>query len=297
VGERALIRPVLPYCPIDPSYCSAGPVKADNSLVAKQGNASGAPAYRRFSEPAYRGRFVSRYDRLRPEPPVDLVELLCALAPARPPSLVVDLGSGTGISTVAWAAHAEHVIGVDVNPEMLGAARQALNVEYRHAAAHDTRLPDDCADVSTCAQSFHWMDPESTIAEIARILRPEGIFAAYDYDWPPLVHWEIDDAFLAVIEASGIDPSRPEKAQHLERLQASGCFRWVREFFMHTREEREAARIAQLPLAFGSVARRLNEGASEEDLGLDRLRRTVEQRLGARDATLWWSYRVRIAAK
>jgi len=27
------------------------------------------------------------------------------------------------------------------------------------------------------------------------------------------------------------------------------------------------------------------------------MRRTVERRLGARDATLWWSYRIRIAAK
>jgi ubiquinone/menaquinone biosynthesis C-methylase UbiE len=265
--------------------------------VAEQGNASGATEYRRFSEPAYRGRFVARYDRLRPEPPADLVELLYALAPVRPPSLVVDLGSGTGISTVAWAPYAERVIGIDVNPEMLGAARRASNVEYRHAAAHDSRLPDGCADIVTCAQSFHWMEQESTIAEIVRILRPEGIFAAYDYDWPPLVDWEIDRAFLAVVEASGIDPSRPEKAQHIERLQASRCFRWVREFFLHAREESEAARIAQLPLAFGPVARKLNEGASEEDLGLDRLRRTVERRLGAGDATLWWTYRLRIAAK
>jgi SAM-dependent methyltransferase len=258
---------------------------------------STATPYRRLSEAAYRGAFVSRYDELRPEPPIDLIAALAALSPARPPRLVVDLGSGTGISTTAWGDRAERVIGIEQNPEMLAAARVGRNVEYRHATAQATGLPDDCADVVTCAQSFHWMEHGSTIAEIARILKPAGVFAAYDYDWPPLVDWEVDAAFLAVIAASGVDPERPEKGQHVERLRASGRFRWVREFFVHAREHRAAAQIALLPLAFGPLARRLDEGASEEELGLDRLRAVVERRLGTGATTLWWSYRIRCAVK
>jgi len=45
-----------------------------------------------------------------------------------------------------------------------------------------TDLPDGCADIVTCSQSLHWMVPESTFAEVARILRPGGVFATYDYD-------------------------------------------------------------------------------------------------------------------
>src|SRR5262249_48629656 len=45
---------------------------------------------------------------------------------------------------------------------------------------------------SRAAQSFHWMEPTATLAEIARILRPGGLFAAYDYDWPPAIQWELD---------------------------------------------------------------------------------------------------------
>jgi SAM-dependent methyltransferase len=101
--------------------------------------------------------------------------------------------------------------------------------------------------VVTCAQSFHWMEPEATIAEIARILRPGGIFAAYDFDWPPLIDWEVDVAFLRVIEASGVDPGGPEKAQHVERLAASRRFRTVRGLFMHARTRD----IGQLPLRSG----------------------------------------------
>ena len=261
------------------------------------GDETVATPHRRLSEPAYRGAFVAQYDRLRPVPPPDLIALLATLGPERSPGLVVDLGSGTGISALAWADSAERVIGIEQNAEMLGAARRAPNVEYRHAPAQKTGLPDDSVDIVTCAQSFHWMEHRSTIAEVARILRPEGLFAAYDYDWPPLVHWEVDEALLAIIAASGVDPDRPEKASHITRLRASRRFRSVREAFAHTREPVDAERLALLPLVFGPVARRLQEGVSEEELGLDRFRRVIERRIGTRDATLWWSYRIRYAVK
>ncbi len=33
---------------------------------------------------------------------------------------------------------------------------------------------------------MHWMEPEPTLAEVARILRPGGVFAIADADWPPV---------------------------------------------------------------------------------------------------------------
>ena len=40
----------------------------------------------------------------------------------------------------------------------------------RQGYAHATGLPDAFADVVVCSQSFHWMEPESTLQEIGRIL-------------------------------------------------------------------------------------------------------------------------------
>ncbi len=54
--------------------------------------------------------------------------------------------------------------------------------------------------IVTCSQSFHWMEPHSTLAEIARILRPGGVFSAYDYQWPPTVHWQAETAFNTFID-------------------------------------------------------------------------------------------------
>ena len=50
-----------------------------------------------------------------------------------------------------------------------------------------TALPDRCADVVLAVQALHWMEPTSTFVEVARLLRPGGVFAAVDCDWPPSV--------------------------------------------------------------------------------------------------------------
>jgi SAM-dependent methyltransferase len=71
----------------------------------------------------------------------------------------------------------------------------SANVSFKAGVAQQTGIPDGAADIVTCAQSLHHTEPAGTMAEIGRILRPGGVFAAYDYDWPPMVHWETNQAF------------------------------------------------------------------------------------------------------
>jgi len=65
-----------------------------------------------------RSGFGARYHAHRPKPPAALVDVLLQLAGTRRPRLVVDLGSGTDISTMLWAPHAERVVGVEPLDEM-----------------------------------------------------------------------------------------------------------------------------------------------------------------------------------
>ena len=132
---------------------------------------------------------ANSYDRARPTPPLALLDLLTQVIHTPHPALVVDVGSGTGLSTAIWGERAELVIGIEPNADMRKEAVRkiehhpyAAQIEYREGVAHRTGLPDGCADIVTAAQSFHWMEPTATLAEIARILRPGGLFAAYDYD-------------------------------------------------------------------------------------------------------------------
>ncbi|MBI4637067.1 MAG: class I SAM-dependent methyltransferase [Candidatus Rokubacteria bacterium] len=153
-----------------------------------------------------RSGFASTYHAHRPRPPLAIVELLMQLAQTGRPDLVVDLGSGTGLSTVVWATHAKRVTGIEPLDEMrvvAAANSTAQNLYFEPGVAQATGLPDGVADIVTCAQSLHDMEPEGALAEIARLLRPGGVFAAYDYDWPPVVHCEAEEAFLFFAQRIG----------------------------------------------------------------------------------------------
>jgi SAM-dependent methyltransferase len=131
--------------------------------------------------------FADLYDANRPSPPRALGPLLVSYANVSSPA-VVDLGSGTGLSS-RWAADwAGSVIGIEPNNDMRAAAeaRHTRGVSYATAVSHRTGLDDRVADVVLAVQAMHWMEPESTLAEVVRILRPGGVFAIADADWPPV---------------------------------------------------------------------------------------------------------------
>ena len=137
--------------------------------------------------------FADIYDRFRPSPPDGVFDVLTFLAGAEHPELVVDFGCGTGLASRAWAARADAVVGVEPNPRMIQQARERTGepgVRYVEAYAAETGLPEGEADLVTCFQAFHWMEPQPALAEAARILREGGVFAACDYDVPPLVEPE-----------------------------------------------------------------------------------------------------------
>jgi SAM-dependent methyltransferase len=251
--------------------------------------------------------FPAGYDAHRPSPPEALLELLCLEAQVERPRLVVDLGSGTGLSTRAWADRTEEVVGVEPSEQMRLRAEEATessNVRFIQAYADQTGLPSATADIVTCSQSFHWMEPGPTLAEIARILRPGGVFAAYDYDWPPVVRWEVEAAFEELLVR--IVESRKgrleyvtiaEKEGHLERMRASGLFRFAREALVHSRETGAADRIVGMAFSLGPLNVLLEGGMTEDELGLTKLREVAAEALGEAETDWFMCYRVRLGVK
>lgn len=253
-----------------------------------------------------RAGFAGRYDRYRPPPPVALLETLCRYARAEQPALVVDLGCGTGLSTRAWSGVAERAVGIEPNAAMLAAAEPAGGVEYKEAFAQETGLEDGCADIVTCSQSLHWMEPEPTFAEAARVLRRGGVFAAYDYDWPPVVDPEVDAAFdayqarrgklrreHALLRGGDIWP----KHEHLDRMRASGHFRFCRELLLHSVEEGGAERLVGFAYSLGLPAVDLGDEEAERALRIGELEETARRVLGNRTVPFLFGYRVRIGVR
>lgn len=255
--------------------------------------------------------FADLYDRHRAAPPEVLAELLTRLSGVPKPDLVVDLGSGTGLSTRYWRGKSRRVIGIESTADMRAQAEalegefNSNEIQYREGFSYRTGLPDDCADIVTCAQSLHWMEPQSTFQEVQRILKKGGVFAACDYDWPPTTgSWEAEQGYQACVQralelekerGTASTVQRWDKPGHLRRMAESGCFRYVKEIAVHHIDSGNAERLVGLALSQGMVMSLLKQGGTEEEIGLDELRATANRTLGSRPQPWVWTSRVRIA--
>jgi SAM-dependent methyltransferase len=252
--------------------------------------------------------FAAAYDGARPSPPPVVLDVLERCAGARP-RLVVDLGSGTGLSTRAWARRAEQVVGVEANPAMLAIARAATdagNVSFVEGYAEATGLQSSGADIVTCAQSFHWMDPHRVLPEAARLLRPGGVFAAYDYDVVPVIEPRVDAAFarlidvrwearerLGILAGSALWP----KSEHTARLRESGLFAFVREVHCHAELVADGRRIIDLAHSLGGPSDIFEGQAPELDEATETLTRLALEALPEpRSMLLGYSIRMGITA-
>ncbi len=253
---------------------------------------------------------ASNYDRVRPSPPPALLDLLTQLIGMQHPALVVDLGSGTGLSTAIWGGRAERVIGIEPNADMRQEAIRKIEdhpyaayIEYQEGFAHQTGLPDGCADIVTAAQSFHWMEPTETLDEVARILRLGGLFAAYDYDSPPAIHWGLDRLALEgslrlveLVRERGLAQSIKiwPKNKSLDPLRESAHFRFTREVLLHHIEQGDATRYLEM-MRSNALSNQFQ--FTEQEIGLDRLTQAALQYIGPEPIPWYFSYRVRIGVK
>ncbi len=123
---------------------------------------------------------AGQYATFRPSYPAALFDWLASIAPQR--LLAWDCGAGSGQATAALAARFEQVLGTDISAAQLASAPRLPNVEYRAAAAEASGLPDHCADLVTIAQALHWFDLPQFYAEVRRVLKPQGVVAAWGYN-------------------------------------------------------------------------------------------------------------------
>lgn len=130
----------------------------------------------RFSDKA------SVYALARPRYPITLVRHLETAGVLQAGMVIVDIGSGTGLSAEPFLQAGYTVIGIEPNEPMRVEGErylsQYLQFSSREGTATATGLADHSIDFAFAAQAFHWFDIAATRTEMQRFLKPPGWFLA-----------------------------------------------------------------------------------------------------------------------
>lgn len=102
---------------------------------------------------------------------------------SQPFESALDIGCGTGISTVALKPIAQQIAGIDPTEHMLKYAIQDENVRYQQAAAESLPFPDQSFNLVTAFVAFHWVDQPRFLKEAARVLKDNGELIICNYDF------------------------------------------------------------------------------------------------------------------
>lgn len=140
--------------------------------------------------------------------------------PLREDERVLDLACGTGIVARIVAPRVEsdgQVVGVDINPEMLGVAREntpsGAAITWRVADAGDLPFEEESFSLVLCQQGFQFFaDKSRALAEMRRVLAPGGrialvVWQAVSARTQPY-QWAVVEAFTRHVSAEAGEERR-----------------------------------------------------------------------------------------
>ncbi len=153
--------------------------------------------------------------------------------------VTLDLGCGGGFMSEALARRGAQVIGVDPSRAALDAAQahaeaQGLVITYREGVGEAIPLPDTSVDRVVCVDVLeHVQDVGKVIAEIRRVLRPDGLFMFDTINRNLLARFMVvtitEDVFR-MIPRGAHDPAKFIRPEELTILLTQNGFTQIGEF-------------------------------------------------------------------
>jgi ubiquinone/menaquinone biosynthesis C-methylase UbiE len=120
------------------------------------------------------------YARARPNYPQALFEYLASLCAAQ--TRAWDCGTGNGQAALGLAPLFAEIIASDASDAQLAEAPRHPRIEYLQCPAERTPFASRSFDLVTVAQALHWFDMEAFFNEARRVLKKDGVLAAWSYE-------------------------------------------------------------------------------------------------------------------
>lgn len=125
------------------------------------------------------GDKAAQYQQFRPTYPESLFQYLVSLTEKQ--EYLWDVGTGNGQAAVALSPYFQKVMATDLKQGQLDAAPIRNNINYVACPAEKTLIPDCSVDLITIAQALHWFDFDAFYQEVRRVIKPNGVLAAWCY--------------------------------------------------------------------------------------------------------------------
>lgn len=126
----------------------------------------------------------------------ELVRQLARYQPER----ILDVATGTaGVAIALAQATDAEIVGVDISEPMLEQGRERVTaaglghrITLRVARAEQLPFPPAYFDAVSFTYLLRYVaEPQATLGELARVLRPGGGMASLDFFVPPMLRWRI----------------------------------------------------------------------------------------------------------
>jgi SAM-dependent methyltransferase len=136
------------------------------------------------------GRTSGDYARHRPNYPDRFFDLLASFGVGLRGQRIVDLGTGVGFLALRFAQRGAIVTGIDIAEGQIEEARRrctaaGLTADFLVGQAESTGLLPGSLDAVTASQAWLYFDTVRAIAEVHRLLKPDGVLVTSHFCWLP----------------------------------------------------------------------------------------------------------------
>ena len=142
------------------------------------------------------------YAAARPTYPDALYDFLLSLC--NETERAWDGACGSGQAAIGLSRHFGQVYATDVSAEQIANAKSAPNIMYGVGSAENPTFPNNHFDLVCIAQALHWFDYDKFWVQVQRVLKPNGVFAAWGYSW-----FTISPAIDNLIQSTLLDVLQP----------------------------------------------------------------------------------------
>lgn len=180
------------------------------------------------------------------------------------------------------------------------------DLTFINGTSYQTGPDANSVDIVVCSQSFHQIEPFETLKEIDRILKPAGIFAVLDCDWPVTISKDSELAYNKLFKTVDqlherykdklpIERKWP-KGKHLGNLNKSRCFSYCKEIQFDNCEKCDARRFINIALSQGQLQTLLKNKVNEITEEIEKFENIVKQDIQT-EKDMYVSYKLIIGMK